>query len=429
MFAYPPGKYQAPQSLLSLKERDRRWKVIREEMKKRNLDCLMVFGTSAFYGSMGVANVRYITNGDNYESWAVFPIEGEPTHFSWARANLQHLRTMTWVNDVRGTGSGYPIVLSERVKELGFDEGNIGLVGLSDYCHVEGWISHNAYVHIQKLLPKASLIDATTMLTDIRMIKSDEELKFIEKAAEIGDIGIEAMARTAQRGVRENEVQAAIINAFLMNDCEHPTMVLIASGQDINSAQTTASHRLLRTGDMILTEMYPRYAGYYAHPNQAIALDPIHKDYEDCIEAVLESHKECLKVLKPGKTWQEVNDACEKPILERGMYYHHPHIHGLGLDQPDSPATKLDGGLSYDDKFRQLPSDEEKANFLSNRKNQEKFFREFKVKANMALAIQTMAVIGKGDPNDRGVHFGPSVIITETGPKILSKYAGDVIRI
>ncbi len=37
------------ESILTLEERDRRWKNIREEMKKRGLDCLIVWGSQGYW--------------------------------------------------------------------------------------------------------------------------------------------------------------------------------------------------------------------------------------------------------------------------------------------------------------------------------------------------------------------------------------------
>lgn len=38
---WPEGRVEHPSQFLSIKERDRRWGRIREEMKKRSLDCLI----------------------------------------------------------------------------------------------------------------------------------------------------------------------------------------------------------------------------------------------------------------------------------------------------------------------------------------------------------------------------------------------------
>src|SRR3989304_4575538 len=67
--------------LLSLKERDRRWALIRSEMGRRGLDALVLCGDQGNWGG-NMANVRYVT-GIGDMSWAVFPSKAEPMLLTW----------------------------------------------------------------------------------------------------------------------------------------------------------------------------------------------------------------------------------------------------------------------------------------------------------------------------------------------------------
>ena len=66
----------------SLKERDRRWAEIRNVMKQRNLDCLLLCGAPLKF-DFTLANTRYVSHvgGNSTFTFVVFPLEGEPTCF------------------------------------------------------------------------------------------------------------------------------------------------------------------------------------------------------------------------------------------------------------------------------------------------------------------------------------------------------------
>ena len=67
---------------LSLRERDRRWAAVRNEMAARDLDCLVLWGWPLMW-DFCIANARYLCPiGGNAEfNVLVFPREGEPTSF------------------------------------------------------------------------------------------------------------------------------------------------------------------------------------------------------------------------------------------------------------------------------------------------------------------------------------------------------------
>lgn len=402
---------------LSLKERDRRWKAIREAMKTRGLDCLVVTAKADFWGS-GAGNVRYICNYGE-DSYCVFPLEGEPTYFMWSRCMEPFIRGYIWVEDVRPGAPFYNYAVAERIKELGYEKGNIGIVGLTDFTPLgEGTTPYTFYTSLQKRLSQANFQDATDLLIDIQLVKSPEEVAFIEKAAELGDMAVEVMAREAKAGAKESVIYADMIHEMLVHGSEYPPMIIEMSGPIVRQGAYIPQQRILQSGDVMLAEFYPRYGGYWGHINQPLAIGKIHKDYERCLEVCLESIENGMKSLVPGKLMSEVAQAFEEPVLKAGCYWDAPAIHGLNLAIPAPPLAHIESpnikvqnscpGWS----FYRVPE----FSHIS--------FPDMTIKAGMVFGIEPTAAIG-----ERGIHIGPNVVITETGPRQLSKYGRDLIRV
>ena len=408
---YPEGRLELPQNLLSLKERDRRWKLVREEMERQKIDCLIIDGLR---GSLA-ADVRYITNaGGRSDNYAVFPLAGEPTLIDWFRGIKEWVERLTWVSDIRfGPGAGRPdlafaYVAAARVKELGYEKGNIGLVGLT------GLMPYKTYKSISEMLPHAKLVDATSLIFNIRVIKSDEEMIMIREAARIADKMVESMAKTAKPGVKAIDVYADMTREALANGADNLAGTLMSCGPEVRQAGYYPEHRIIREGDVILTEIYISYGGYWGHPHQPVAVGEIDGVYEKCLQACLISIKEGLLSLKPGNTFDKVSKAFGEPILSAGFYHDHPCVHGLGLGRAEAPMTLITEGVKIPSPLEKEVTEEELYKSLS----------QWEVKPGMVFALEPMACSGR-----KGIHIGPTAIITDTGPEIISRYGREMIRV
>ena len=118
---------------VSLAERDRRWKRIRDEMSKRGVDCLLLNGNSGRWNEMN-ANIRYVSNYADPLSgafYALFPGTGDGTLLTQMSIK-RSVFGMSWFNDIRGMATvNLPEIVEERITDLGLTSGTLGLVGIT----------------------------------------------------------------------------------------------------------------------------------------------------------------------------------------------------------------------------------------------------------------------------------------------------------
>ena len=98
---------------LSLRERDRRWALVRKSMREQGLDCLLLFGWPSAY-DFYTANARYVCpiGGNSTTHVLVFPLEGEPSSFVGMPTFVGYWRiAQNWVADVRSRTGTYCEVL------------------------------------------------------------------------------------------------------------------------------------------------------------------------------------------------------------------------------------------------------------------------------------------------------------------------------
>ena len=248
---------------VSNEEFDRRHKAIRTFMDEKGLDCLLIAGGSTVW-NRGFTNMRWVTGHVGCEfthfEYVVFPRIGETTIVTFPiLVTDPGRRGRPIVEDVRGA-LNFAATAADRLKELGYSKGRIGIVTIDG----QESIPLNQWKVLTQELPEANFEFVTRdWWWQVRLIKSEEEIEFLERAAEIGDRMHEAVAEHIQPGMTEADVFAWMHHAMLHHGGDIPTMVLAVSFNmfegDGNYLHETPHNRVLKKGDIILTEIAPRY--------------------------------------------------------------------------------------------------------------------------------------------------------------------------
>jgi Xaa-Pro aminopeptidase len=161
------------------------------------------------------------------------------------------------------------------------------------------------------------------------------------------------------------------------------------------------SHRKVRKGDIILTELsadYEMHAGQ-AHRPIAVGTKPT-SIYQKLFEVGVEAHDRIVRALRPGATEEDVRRA-GSVIVESGFTTFDSTFHGWGLLIED---PRIDVSAT-----------------LIRRPQGTIVFQE-----GMLMVIQPNVVTADGT---RGLQVGNLVEITRTGARPLQKYPMKFIRI
>ena len=322
----------------SLKERDRRWRLLREEMKKARLDALITLPNQGHWDQFG-ADTRYITQigGFQTEVGAVFPLEGEVTAIVRGANEIEWWGlAQDWVKDIRPSRRSYGEPVVERLKELRAER--IGVIALSGLVRApEGVVSWGTFEKIRAALPKAQLENATDLTQEVRSVKSSEEVAFIEKAAEIIGNAIDVLIAHVKVGARENELIAEMLREIVRQGGEPITMLLFGTGgPEVPWAQRVFTTRALEHGDLVNTEVEGKYAGYIAQALQPISLGPPPAELQKIYDATKVIFDKMLKQLKPGLTFGEVVAIYQNEVKNAGYEPDGALLHGRGLGE-DAP--------------------------------------------------------------------------------------------
>jgi Xaa-Pro aminopeptidase len=211
----------------------------------------------------------------------------------------------------------------------------------------------------------ASITDPGALLGEMRLVKSDEEIELMQRAADIAaGAHVEAM-KQVRPGMMEYEIEALIEYIFRKNGAAAPAYGSIVGG----GANATILHYItndaeLHDGDLLLVDAGAEFRGYASDITRTFPVSGrFSAPQRDIYEAVLEAQTACVEMVNPGVTMEDLNNHAiklltasmvrlglltgdvEKLIEEKTYrrFFMHGIGHFLGLDVHDAGRYQLDG--------------------------------------------------------------------------------------
>lgn len=339
---------------LSLQERNRRWDGLRKRMLMANLDAVLFLGND-IYWDMGLANLRYITNAaSKIATHALFFMDRDPIVYN----NVGHmnrpynylLSVQDWVSDIRPY-RGLAEIAAE-LQDLGMSRSRIGLVGFNSTIQTVTTFLHGEIKFLERALPNAELVDFSWALQQMRVVKSEEEIGLMRKAAAISRNVLDTLVATARPGRTEAEVYAEMVRCQIAQGAEPNIFNLFASGPVEHPPEELwhlqhgldqpyfPSTRPLADGDLIVTEWHTKYGGYLVHTEYTVYIGrTVPQKLQDIFKVCVECLDVSQQVLKVGTRLQDAWEAIRKPCIKAGFDFVELGFHAMGLGSPEFPTV------------------------------------------------------------------------------------------
>jgi Xaa-Pro aminopeptidase len=314
---------------------ERRFALARGLMQEEELSALVLFGNSGVSrGNM--ANAFWLSNHlDLHHCYLVVPADEsrEPALYTGLTNHVPNAREVSDVPVVEWGGYNPAKKVVARLRELGLTRGRVGLVGVNSKFSMGMPYAHHA--HLRAELPELELVDVTGRFQRLRTVKSEEEIEWLRKAAELTDRGILALAEGARPGMTDVELVALAEAAFRPGGGTPRIMFLRSMAMDDPNGCLPAqnpSRRKIATGDVIITEFSASYWGYTGQIQRPIFVgaEPT-TQWQELFEVALASYEAIREALRPGSTEAEVIEAAE-PIRAAGLEIYDDLVHGYGVD-------------------------------------------------------------------------------------------------
>ena len=317
----PEALASADPPLFTEAEFARRSVAVRDAMAEHKLAALVVYGNTVAH-----AEVQYLTGYRvTREAVLVVPLTGEPALYVEYFNHVPHARRTAAIPDVRWGGpESLAVVAGRDLAARGLSHGRIGLAGTMPW---------QAHARLRQEAPSAELVDMTTYLQLLRMVKSNEEIAYLRRGAALTDLAMDAVEQTARPGITEHDLITAIESAYVRYGGETHIHYLASTSMrnpDRCVPAQKPSGRRLEAGDVVITELSALYQGYPGQILRPFTIGVLPTDAYcrlfDIAEAV---YRQLAEVIRPGATAEDVLDAASV-IHDAGFTICDDLVHGFG---------------------------------------------------------------------------------------------------
>ncbi len=359
------------------------------ELKRRTNELLQIMENKKLEGILIYSNIlrreniRYFTDFNPLEpdAMAFFSAEGSSALMLTIDTEEKRAQASSWTGGITSLNGDFAHVCDKMRK-----------MKLKKRLGIAGWeyIPTNMVLEIKKSFPDIELVDVTSVVHQIRAVKSEEEIQRIEKAAEIADAAFEYLLQNLRTGIKEYEIIAMVEYKIRQSGGEDNFQLLASSKGDMR-AMHPATDRSLEQGDIFLTEISPQFKGYYAQVCRSVVIGKISEERQKAHDILFRAQQKGIEDVRPGMTASDLAKIQNDVFREEGFgeyvseKYTRGRGHGIGLYIDEEPL--IAEGNSY------------------------------KLKENMVLMIHPNTFL----PLSGYIVLGDPVLLTKEGGKRLSR--------
>ena len=183
-----------------------------------------------------------------------------------------------------------------------------------------------------------TLVDASDLVSRLRVVKSPAEMVYVQKAAELADNALDEAHRLAGPGMDEGKILAAMQGEILSGGGDYPgNEFIIGSGEDALLCRYKSGRRKLDQQDQLTLEWAGVYRHYHAALMRTIPIGQATSRHERMYRVTMEAMEACMAALKPGRPIGEVFDAYARICDAAGMNRHRLNATGYSLGTTFAP--------------------------------------------------------------------------------------------
>jgi hypothetical protein len=331
---------------------------VKVAMRSENLDAVVIYGDASQSG-----NLAYLTNFFPYADTGVFvlPLHSPPKLFTThAYRNMSWFRTITWVKDIICTNfigrdcADYLASIDKPYLRIGF-------------VHTRAF-PYPIFEAIQKRL-RCDFMDFTGPYEDLRAIKSERELSYIWKAANIAMDSFRNLAGILHPGISGFDIAAELERNTRQQGAEDLFCFIQPDGSP-EGLNWPNSRQILR---YFSVEIAVEYNGYWSKLGRTMTLDSLFEAVQLGVSRFSEVYLESLRdwhVGQPARSFfeelkfrlqklKEPQDVLCQIDFGLEPYWGTHFLKNKNLERPieNRMALYLQASLALSDNLRVLRSD------------------------------------------------------------------------
>ncbi len=307
----------------------RRYALLKDELKKRNLDSFLV--------TKGV-NVSYLSG-----------FRGHDAAILAARGRQYLIADSRYLEEAKDTVKGFEIVLSkrslyetineiareERLKRLGFESMDL------PYAVGRGL---KTYAGRSELVPVKSLVEG------LRTTKDAGEVALIKNSMRLTEKVFGRILQSIRTGVSERALAAEITLNFIRSGARCGFDPIVAIDSNSSKPHSTPGYRRVAKNSYLMIDMGCALDGYNSDLTRIVAKGKLTPRIAKIYDIVRDAQAMAIAAIKPDVKIAKIDSIARTYIKNKGFgeYFGHALGHGVGLEVHERPSVSplAEGALS-----------------------------------------------------------------------------------
>lgn len=227
-----------------------------------------------------------------------------------------------------------------------------------------GWLNRVRAMVRQGAQPPHEFLELGHLLDELRLFKDRDEIRLMQRAADISVLAHEAAMRAVRPGVHEYQLQAEVERVFRQHDAEPAYSSIVGAGSNACVLHYRANNAQARDGDLVLVDAGAEYRGYAADITRTFPVSGrFSKEQRALHDLVGAAQAASLAQARVGIAYEAGHVAAVETLtegllklgllkgrLEKNLadgsykrFYRHKTGHWLGLDVHDVGEYRIDG--------------------------------------------------------------------------------------
>ena len=202
--------------------------------------------------------------------------------------------------------------------------------------------------HLNRELPSAKLESAESIVSELRLRKSDEEAKAIQQASKIAEAALEFSLRDVKPGRTEREIASKLSSELLRRGGGGISFgPIVLSGPKSALPHGVPDERKMEEGEWLLIDFGTSFNGYHCDITRTFVVSGSPTDrMREVYEAVLQANIRGVAASRPGVTYDYVHKNCQANLRTPRFkeFMTHRTGHGLGLEIHEPPSVMAGNG-------------------------------------------------------------------------------------
>ena len=278
-------------------------------------------------------NIRYLTN-----------IDAEGVLLLTRKENI-YITDGRYIEYVHSTLTLYDEIIVYNITDVSRDDYENFFMFCENVGFEENYLTYSKYKEYIRKYKINNFVETENIIEKQRMIKDEEEIREMQKAAEITDECFSYILTYIKSGMTEKQIADEIEKYYKQNAEGTSFETIVASGENSSKPHAVPTDRKIQDIDIITIDMGCKVNGYCSDMTRTFFVGSVPEEVKPIYDLVLKNQAQTIEQMKDGENTRLLTKMVENDFKLNGYDLIHSLGHGVGLEIHEAPYINYKSDL------------------------------------------------------------------------------------